>query len=349
MFVRVALLGFSLAGLFVAWMLSFARLFGVLIPCGASSGCETVSESSAAVFLGIPIAYLGLIAYTLLSLVSWFYLLHGNRSLSRLGYAISIVGAVVSTGLTWYSITVIHAKCLWCLSSNGIMCVLAICFAATASSARTSEPSNRTTLVAIGTVLTLVAGFAIIRGSTFLMRGASYAVLDNAALRATPKTELMPSNALVINPSASDLTLVVFIDLLCPTCHLEVPKIIRLARGRNVRVFLLHNPQEVHRGSFDAAVLEQEATDRGQGALLLEDACDSDVHSVEALAKLKECVLGTDAEVEQAKRQVTRDMDLARRLGIVYDPAIIVIPKGKAAVGISLSDFDRQYFAQDGA
>ena len=60
--------GLSLAGLGITTYLSVAYFAGYAPACGPAAGCERVTASAYAVFLGMPVAVLGLAMYALLLL-----------------------------------------------------------------------------------------------------------------------------------------------------------------------------------------------------------------------------------------------------------------------------------------
>jgi len=68
---RQAIALLALVGLFVALYLWLHALgFGGAIKCGASGGCETVQTSQWAVFLGMPVAFYGVVGYLALLVVA---------------------------------------------------------------------------------------------------------------------------------------------------------------------------------------------------------------------------------------------------------------------------------------
>jgi uncharacterized membrane protein len=117
---RMAAALLALIGLLVAGYLSLHRagLIGSL-QCTVG-GCEVVQSSRYAVFAGIPVAYLGLVAYVGilgLALVGvqprWVH----SRGLSLLIFLGAAVGVAFSAYLTYLEAAVIHAWCQWCVIS----------------------------------------------------------------------------------------------------------------------------------------------------------------------------------------------------------------------------------------
>ncbi|MBI2486807.1 MAG: vitamin K epoxide reductase family protein [Deltaproteobacteria bacterium] len=86
--------------------------------CAAGSGCDTVRESSYSAILGVPVALLGVIGYSLIFALS---LTFKGRDRWFLLYLASLAGFVFSAYLTYIEIFVLHAICFYCLISAVII------------------------------------------------------------------------------------------------------------------------------------------------------------------------------------------------------------------------------------
>jgi uncharacterized membrane protein len=104
----------ALAGLGVAGYLTWVHFDETALVCVAGGGCETVQESEYAEMAGIPVALLGLAAYTLLlGLIVW------DTPTARLAAAaISFVGLLFALYLLVVQFFVIDAVCVWCLVND---------------------------------------------------------------------------------------------------------------------------------------------------------------------------------------------------------------------------------------
>lgn len=116
-FARVSLAAVALAGLGISSYLTWERAVhdssSLACVIGSGGGCVTVQQSEYAVFLGVPVAVLGIVAYAAMLLVA---LVPGT--LSRLvGLGVGIVSAGFSAWLTYLEIYVIEAICTWCVIS----------------------------------------------------------------------------------------------------------------------------------------------------------------------------------------------------------------------------------------
>ncbi len=107
----------ALAGIAVAGYLTWAHFGDEAVACIAGGGCETVQESEYAEVAGIPVALLGLVAYSVVAgLVAW------DTPNARLGAAtISLVGLGFSMYLLALQLFVIDAICVWCLANDVVI------------------------------------------------------------------------------------------------------------------------------------------------------------------------------------------------------------------------------------
>jgi uncharacterized membrane protein len=110
----------AVAGLAVAGYLTWVHFDDAALVCVAGGGCETVQESEYAEVAGVPVALLGLGAYTaILVLVAW------DTPTARLGAAmLALVGLVFSMYLLALQFFVIDAICVWCLANDVLIAPL---------------------------------------------------------------------------------------------------------------------------------------------------------------------------------------------------------------------------------
>jgi uncharacterized membrane protein len=115
----------ALAGFFVALYLWLWKL-GVVgsLVCGPGGSCEYVQSSPQSVFLGVPVALVGVVGYLAVFVIG----LTGAqpRWAERRGPTIVLailsgVGVLFSAYLTYLEAAVLHAWCRWCLGSAGII------------------------------------------------------------------------------------------------------------------------------------------------------------------------------------------------------------------------------------
>lgn len=104
-------------GLLDSLYLSYSRLFGGEVACVITHGCATVAESEYSVFLGVPLAYIGVAYY--ITVLALTYLKRWDELL-----AITLVGALMSLYFIYVQAFIIGAYCIYCLTSAGISFVL---------------------------------------------------------------------------------------------------------------------------------------------------------------------------------------------------------------------------------
>ena len=118
---RQAIALLALVGLFVALYLWLHALgFGGAIKCGASGGCETVQTSRWGVFLGLPVAFYGVVGYLALLVVALASLRPAalpQRLWNVMLVGLASVGLLFTIYLTYLELFVIHAICRWCIGS----------------------------------------------------------------------------------------------------------------------------------------------------------------------------------------------------------------------------------------
>jgi uncharacterized membrane protein len=110
----------ALAGIGVAGYLTWAHFADSTVLCVAGGGCETVQESEYAEIAGIPVALLGLGAYsTIVALVLW------DSVGARLAAAsLAFLGLLFSLYLLVLQLFVIEAVCIWCMANDVVVAPL---------------------------------------------------------------------------------------------------------------------------------------------------------------------------------------------------------------------------------
>ncbi len=107
----------SIAGLAVAGYLTWAHYADASVVCGLGGGCETVQSSTYAKVAAVPVAVLGLAAYTTIcALLAW------DAPVARLAAAaIALVGLLFGMYLLVVQLFVIDAVCTWCLANDVVI------------------------------------------------------------------------------------------------------------------------------------------------------------------------------------------------------------------------------------
>jgi len=118
----------ALAGIFISLYLTLYKL-GIIGELSCSIGsCETVNTSKWATFLGLPVAAWGLLFYLdvfAVALIGTFPRFESEPVISVVLVVQSAIGVLFSAWLTYLELAVIHAICIWCVTSA---CVVTLIF-----------------------------------------------------------------------------------------------------------------------------------------------------------------------------------------------------------------------------
>ena len=112
-------------GLGVSIYLSYVEVTHTRALCGPVGDCNAVQSSPYAKLFGVlPIGIAGAIGYIAI-LVVWLWRRYRKDALSRIAglgmFGMALFGTLFSVYLTYLEIFVIHAVCIWCLSSAVII------------------------------------------------------------------------------------------------------------------------------------------------------------------------------------------------------------------------------------
>ena len=114
----------ALAGIFISIYLTLYKL-GVIGELSCSIGsCETVNTSRWSVFLGLPVAAWGLLFYVdvfIIALLGTTARFEYEPAISVVLVAQAAIGVLFSAWLTYLELGVIHAICIWCVTSAVIV------------------------------------------------------------------------------------------------------------------------------------------------------------------------------------------------------------------------------------
>jgi uncharacterized membrane protein len=136
----------ALAGIFISLYLTLYKL-GIIGELSCSIGsCETVNTSRWSRFLGLPVAAWGLLFYLdvfAVATLSTFPRFEDERAFSIVLVAESVVGVLFSAWLTYLELGVIHAICIWCVTSAVIVTVILITSVADLREFRTARDTAR--------------------------------------------------------------------------------------------------------------------------------------------------------------------------------------------------------------
>lgn len=131
---RIGQIVVALAGVALAAYLTYVHYQPQALICTTGGGCETVQQSKYAVLAGIPVAVLGLAAWTAaLVLAIW------DSELARtLLLAIALVALAFAVYLVVLQLFVIDAICTWCMIND--LAITPVFVVLTLLRLRTAEP-----------------------------------------------------------------------------------------------------------------------------------------------------------------------------------------------------------------
>jgi uncharacterized membrane protein len=119
----------ALAGIFISLYLTLYKL-GVIAELSCSVGsCETVNLSKWSRFFGIPVAAWGLLFYLdvfVIALVGTLPRFEYARAISLVLVVEAGVGVLFSAWLTYLELAVIHAICIWCVTSAVVVTLILV-------------------------------------------------------------------------------------------------------------------------------------------------------------------------------------------------------------------------------
>lgn len=137
----------AVLGLAVSTYLAYVEISHVAAVCGPVGECNVVQSSQYAQIAGLPVAVLGQLNYVAV-LVLWMVQRTGTGRWARpaaLGLlALALLGVLFSIYLTLLEIFVIHAVCIWCLSS-ALIATLILLLAAIQLTPRPAAASGQKT------------------------------------------------------------------------------------------------------------------------------------------------------------------------------------------------------------
>ena len=114
----------ALAGIFISLYLTLYKL-NVIGELSCSLGsCETVNTSRWSMFLGLPVAAWGLLFYVdvfIIAVLGTMPRFEYEPAISLVLVAQAAIGVLFSAWLTYLELAVIHAICIWCVTSACIV------------------------------------------------------------------------------------------------------------------------------------------------------------------------------------------------------------------------------------
>jgi uncharacterized membrane protein len=142
---RMIVAALALAGIFISLYLTLYKL-GIIAELSCSVGsCETVNLSKWSRFLGLPVAAWGLLFYFdvfVLAVLGTLPRFEYEVAFSMIIVAQAAVGVLFSAWLTYLELAVIHAICIWCVTSAVVVTLILIVSVADLRETRTLQVAD---------------------------------------------------------------------------------------------------------------------------------------------------------------------------------------------------------------
>ena len=332
------------AGVFVTGVLTYSHWAEKALPCGKGSGCDLVTQSEYSMVGPIPVAIIGLFGYLLLASLSVLRPILGKpkwRILSNASLAISALGFLSSVYFIFISLSVLHATCLWCISSAVIM---SLSFFASGWLWSCPDPDvtpqRADSLVQVGG---LIASLGLIGGVVMNMTAASTGDVKGVKIGELKESQLLPAAGKVRGKEDAPITIIEFADFNCPSCRSAAPVMQEIYQNANGKIrWAFRNVPLVkmkgHESSMMVATVSELAADKKLFWQFFDAAYKTEntdrIKSLEGIQQvgiesglsMEDMKAALNPESSQAKG-VIDDMDMSLRLGITATPTFIVFAK----------------------
>ena len=106
------LLGIFILGLVVSLIISFTP---TPVICRPNEGCDTVLSSAYASTFGIKNSFIGVIAFTILLIISYSHIKNEHKRKKQIIHSGIIIGSALALYFIYLQITVLKAFCKYCL------------------------------------------------------------------------------------------------------------------------------------------------------------------------------------------------------------------------------------------
>ncbi|RYG38544.1 hypothetical protein EON81_03310 [bacterium] len=331
----------SLIGLYIAGTMSLEKWLGIQPPCGGGD-CGKVTSHPLAFWGPMPVAFVGLVGYLILTAISAIRADQTpaeSRPLVKLGLLFSGIGFLASAWFQYASFMIIKGKCYWCIASALTMTALFVVHFMLNKevSASTEEtPLGRRDLPKVG-IATLVIFLALaVQGSMWKKNSAGVEMSADLL----QNVELVPARANIYGEASAPLTIVEFADLCCPTCQRMSPVVKEFVDKHPGRVRLVyrHFPLPMHALANTTAAMAEYAADKNRfwqfAGYFHKGEEPKEMSELKAAASaagldLDDMVKRLNNTKDPAHARVFRDFDAANKLGLNSTPSFIIVAPGQ--------------------
>lgn len=267
--------------------------------CALGSGCDAVRKSGYASVAGIPVSYIGLLAYAVV-----FVLVMSKDTAKQWGARLAAVGGLVALGLLGLQAFVIHAFCTLCLGVDTSALI------AGAAGAFLLRENARAGLTAVPEVLPGATWAALVLAALFGPIAAS-TMAPNTSAPADIRAFWKPGVVNIVELS----------DFECPFCRIHHPELEKAKKASKTPIHFVRvsMPLPSHPNARPATRAYLCAVEQGKGeemadALFIADP-PSEANAAAAaerfgldLARFRSCVIDakTDAKIDADIAMVRR-------------------------------------------
>jgi len=132
----------SYAGFVISLYLTFVHYRGYVSPCYVVHGCEEVQTSRYSAILGVPLALLGTIFFTLMFYLAIGLLTRPGLTLMRAYKVLAFLGALAVIPLFLIQAVLLKAFCTYCIATEALMLALWVGSFLLSAPDRTSAPGE---------------------------------------------------------------------------------------------------------------------------------------------------------------------------------------------------------------
>lgn len=338
--VRRALFGLSLIGLFIATYLFITYSSNLTIACGGSHGCDAVRVSRWASLFGISMPVYGMLFYvgmaTLIVIRTLKPSLH-SRWMYRLTMIGVTAGLIESIFLTGVQALEIKQYCTWCLASAvTAMLLFVIAWGDRPKHIEAHDAVKEFRVLFYILLSAIVIGtismFILLAPKTGGERPVIEELVPSSEAADLAKKALYPSSMTFAGSASATVTIVEFVDFECPACRAFYPEFqkVKAKLGDRLRYSYRMFPLPIHEHSFDSALAAVCAKQQGMfyqySDLLMEEEGLERKDLIRRAAELRlnmdqysACLNGTES-----KDEVRKDLEDGGSLGVNSTPTIFV-------------------------
>ena len=160
----------SALGLIVSLYLAYIHFTeGQAAFCAAGSDCDTVRQSGFSMFMGIPVAAIGVAGYAVIFITSLLNIKKRNKWLIL--YILALTGFIFSAYLTYLELFVINAICMYCIFSAVLMTVIFVSLLPAKSGYHPKLSVSYVLVLSFAIAAAVILGSALVQAEKFSSSG----------------------------------------------------------------------------------------------------------------------------------------------------------------------------------